>query len=477
MRSRASRSGGIASNPVLIGAATVLVITVAVFLSYNANAGLPFVPTYQVKLQAESAANLVRGNEVRIGGARVGTVDAISAERQDDGSSLAILWMKLEQTVAPLPVDSTFLIRTKSVLGQKYVEITRGAEERGWEDGATIPVRQMTPEPVEFDEVTSMFDAETRAGIQGQLEGGGTALAGRGASLNLAIGSFRPLLRDIVPVLRNLSSEDTDLGGLFEALGQAAAEVAPVAEEQAELFANLDRTFSAINEVRGAYQETIAEAPATLDAAIESFPVQRPFLQNSERLFAELRPGVRALLTAAPDLSDALQTGTPTLRRSVAFNRRLEPLFQSVRAFAEDPRTPRGIARTAEIVRQLAPTVAYLAPAQTQCNYVALWFRNVASLLSEGDVNGTWQRFIIIATPQGPNNEGGPSAQPANGPNRENFFHVNPYPNTASPGQPKECEAGNEQYVEGRRVLRNTPRRDSARTERTSTASNRESTR
>ena len=38
-----------AGNPVLIGAATVLVILVAVFLSYNANKGLPFVPTYQVK--------------------------------------------------------------------------------------------------------------------------------------------------------------------------------------------------------------------------------------------------------------------------------------------------------------------------------------------------------------------------------------------------------------------------------------------
>ena len=34
-----------AANPVLIGAVTVLVTTVAVFLAYNANQGLPFVPT------------------------------------------------------------------------------------------------------------------------------------------------------------------------------------------------------------------------------------------------------------------------------------------------------------------------------------------------------------------------------------------------------------------------------------------------
>jgi len=44
MRRRGASS--IAANPVLIGAATTLVVIVAVFLAYNANNGLPFVPTY-----------------------------------------------------------------------------------------------------------------------------------------------------------------------------------------------------------------------------------------------------------------------------------------------------------------------------------------------------------------------------------------------------------------------------------------------
>ena len=75
-----SRGSSIAGNPVLIGAATVLVVIVAMFLSYNANAGLPFVPTYQLKVEAPSAAALVKGNEVRIGGARVGAVDTITTQ-------------------------------------------------------------------------------------------------------------------------------------------------------------------------------------------------------------------------------------------------------------------------------------------------------------------------------------------------------------------------------------------------------------
>ena len=70
----------------LIGAATVLVILVAVFLSYNANKGLPFVPTYQVDAEVPSAAQLVVGNDVKIGGTRVGAVTAIKPKTLDDGT-------------------------------------------------------------------------------------------------------------------------------------------------------------------------------------------------------------------------------------------------------------------------------------------------------------------------------------------------------------------------------------------------------
>ena len=82
-----------------------------------------------------------------------------------------------------------------------------------------------------------------------------------------------------------------------------------------------------------------------------------------------------------------------------------------------------------------------------------------------GRRDGTWQRFIIIATPQGPNNEGGPSSAPANGPTVDNHLHSNPYPNTASPGQPKECEAGNEPFRAGRKVIGNVPGKQPAATE------------
>ena len=74
---RRGPSSSIVASPVLVGAVTVLIIVVCMFLAYNANQGLPFVPTYKLKAQLPGGANLVRGNEVRIGGFRVGVIDAI----------------------------------------------------------------------------------------------------------------------------------------------------------------------------------------------------------------------------------------------------------------------------------------------------------------------------------------------------------------------------------------------------------------
>lgn len=455
---RPRRRYGIAASPVLVGAVTVLVVLVAVFLSYNANRGLPFVPTYELEARLPNAANVVSGNEVRIGGARVGIVTDVTAVRGEDGEPVAEIDMRLDEQVAPLPVDSTFVVRPTSALGLKYIELTPGDAEEGFDEGAVVPIEQARPEPVELDEVLNTFDARTRRGIQASLRGFGSGLAGRGPDINAAIVSLRPLLTDLQPVMANLAAPDTQLARFVSALAATASEVAPVAETQADLFANLDVTFAALASVARPYiQETISESPATFAVGAEQFPRQRAFVRNSTALFRELRPGIRTLPASAPVLSSALAAGTRTLPRTPPFNRRLARVFDALADFGEDPLVPLGIRRLRSTTRVLRPTLAFLTPAQTVCNYATLWFRNISSLLSEGDANGTWQRFIIIAAPTGPDSEGGPSDEPADGPSVENHLHSNPYPNTAAPGQVRECEAGNEDYIVGETTIGNVP--------------------
>lgn len=455
----------LAASPVLVGAVTVLVTIVAVFLSYNANSGLPFVPTYDLKANLPNAAQLVKGFEVRIGGARVGFLSKIEPRKRADGSAYAQLTMKLDKSIEPIPADSTLLVRPRSSLGLKYIELTPGDGRAGLAAGSVIPVRQARPAVVELDDLFSMFDEKTRVGSRNALDGYGGGFAGRGQDINTAIEALVPLLADLEPVARNLSDPDTRLNRFFASLARAAEEVAPVAEDQASLFVNLDTSFTALAGIaRPFLQETITESPLSEQVAIRDFPLQRPFIRNNTAFFRELRPGVAVLPHAAPILADAFEAGTEVLPRTVQMNDDLADVFEALADFSDDPLARQGIRQLTRLSSSLRPTLHFLTPTQTTCNYVTIFLRNVDSLLSEGDANGNYQRFLVVSAPTdprtfelGPNNEGGPSEAPANGPGRHNHLHVNPYPTTAAPGQTAECEGGNERYVAGQTVIGNIP--------------------
>ena len=194
MRKRGG-AGSIAANPVLIGAVTVLVVIVAVYLAYNANSGLPFVPTYDLKVEVPNAAGLVKGNDVRLGGTRVGTVSCIDPQTQPSGKVIAVLCLKLQTVVKPLPADTLVKIRPRSALGLKYVQLTRGTSNQELAANSTIPLKQALPEPVELDQFFDMFSERTRRGIQGNLTSFGAGFAGRGADLNFTIRDLSPLLQ------------------------------------------------------------------------------------------------------------------------------------------------------------------------------------------------------------------------------------------------------------------------------------------
>ena len=238
-----------------------------------------------------------------------------------------------------------------------------------------------------------------------------------------------------------------------------------MAEEQASLFVNLDTAFTAWASVaRPFLQETISESPPSERVAIEQFPQQRPFIRNNTALFRELRPGVAVLPHAAPILADAFEAGTEVLPKTIPMNEDLADVFEKLADFGDDPLVRAGVNSLTRLSSSLRPTLHFLTPTQTTCNYASIFLRNIASLLSEGDANGNYQRFATVSAPTdpitfelGPNNEGGPSDAPANGPGRHNHLHVNPYPNSAAPGQTQECEAGNERYAAGRTVIGNTP--------------------
>ena len=440
----------------IVGAVTVLVVIVAVFLAYNANNGLPFVSTYNLKARVPNANALVKGNEVRIGGSRVGVVKEVKPVQIGNGAIAAELDLSLDKGAEPIPANSTMIIRPKSPLGLKYLQIVPGDSRKGLAAGETIPLSAARPEPVDIDQFFDMFDEKTRKAIQRNNAGFGNAFAGRGPQINAALGYLRSAAEHGQPVLRTLVEPGTNFGGFWEALEDLSATVAPVAETQASMFVALDRTFAAFARVsRPFIQETIVKGPPTLDAITADLPALRPFFRDTGNFFTALKPGARALGETSPTIAAAFQAGIPALNRSPVFFAQLPPTAEALLDFQAEPGVFTGLDLFIDTNELLGPAVHYIAPAQTTCNYLALVFRNLADAFSVSNGNGNWLEAIAFEAPDGPNAESAPSSAPANGPGTKNHLHFNPYPRT---GQDGTCEAGNERYTPGQTVIGPSPK-------------------
>ena len=393
-------TASIVASPVLVGAVTVLIIIVSVFLAYNANQGLPFVPTYNLRAELPSGANLVAGNEVRVGGFRVGVVDAIDTQtitRDGETRAIAVLDMNLDKTIEPLATDTEVLVRPRSALGLKYVELTPGFAPSTYAAGDTIPLAN-SGEPVEFDDFLNTFDAPLREDSRRALTGYGDALAGRGQSINIALGELPEFFTSLTSVMDNLNDEDTELDQFFVQIGRASAQVAPVADVQARLFTKMADTFAAFSQDPRALQETIEGAPPTLDEGIQSFPVQRPFLADFAELSDRLRPAAQELPRSLPDVNTALTVGQDALPRTVTFNNQLENVFESIDELAEDPNTGLALDDLIVTTRAGAGFFGGVAPYQTVCNAATYFLVPLGSHISEKVPGGTIQRVLVRTT-------------------------------------------------------------------------------
>jgi ABC-type transporter Mla subunit MlaD len=460
------RRGSLAANPLLIGAITTLIVSVAVYLSYNALNGLPFTPTYDIQVELNQANGLLHSNEVRIGGARVGLVDHIVARQNPaTGRVTAIAYLKLEKGVEPLPANTRAIVQSVSALGLKYLLLEKGNSPRTLKAGATIPAAN-TREPVQIEELFKMFDQPTRTASQQNLNIFGDAFAGRGLGLNDTIATLPSLLKYGTPVLHNLASPQTHLHELWVALERTASEVAPVAQSQANLYSNLDTFFTAFASVSTSLEEAIVGGPPALRQAIHSLAFQAPFVEKTTEFMRLLKPSAKNLSVAAAPLGHAFEVGAVTLAEATSLNTQLANAAKDLQVFIANPVVTLGLEDLTQTTVAGNPVVAGLAPAQSTCNYFTLFFRNVASLLSQGTGTGTLARIAVLFSPLGPNAEGGPSSAPANGGSEKvgvsplvdnNHLHFNPYPNVAGPGQPKVCEAGNEKFIPFQTVIGNVP--------------------
>ena len=129
---------------------------------------------YVVYAEFQNASQLVRGNEVRVAGATVGSVDDI--ELTNNGGARVKVKIN-EKKYAPLREGTRAVIRLTSLSGvaNRYIDLqlagTGGKPEI--KDGGTIRATETTS-AVDLDQLISTFDRNAREDLQGVIRGFGT---------------------------------------------------------------------------------------------------------------------------------------------------------------------------------------------------------------------------------------------------------------------------------------------------------------
>jgi virulence factor Mce-like protein len=292
--------------------------------------------TYEVKIPFDEATQLAEQSDVRISGVNVGKVQKI--ELAPNGKQ-ALATTAIDAQYAPLPESTRAILRTKTLLGETYIELTPG--DRGGselDDGGTLPEANIA-QSVQLDEIFRTFNGQTRAAFQEWMQEAAVAINGQGQNLSYALGGLEPTVTEFAELFRTLDSQRLAVSQLFR---NGATTFSALRGRQGEL--------GSLIQSSNAVFETTAQRNQDIEALFRAFPT---FLDESRLTLARLKefslnadPLMKQLVPAAEQLSPTLISISKLAPEAKAFFEGLGPVIK---------RAPTGFAALREIFRDEFP--------------------------------------------------------------------------------------------------------------------------
>ncbi|RYJ02718.1 MAG: MCE family protein, partial [Actinomycetales bacterium] len=217
----------------------------------------------RVEADFTDASPLITGNDVRLNGVRVGTIDDI---RVVDGG--ARLTLELDPAALPVYRDAKLSSRPVSLLGERYLDLDPGtAAAEQLKDGAVLPSSQ-TGSATDLDEVLNVLDKPTSQSLAALVTTLGVGLDGNGEDVAAAVKALAPAMQDTSRLSAVLKDQNDVLASLVDSFEPVAEGLA--ANDGAALDALVDsanRMLDATSSNEAAFRTMLRELPGTLTAA------------------------------------------------------------------------------------------------------------------------------------------------------------------------------------------------------------------
>lgn len=346
---------------------------------------------YEVQASFSSGSQLATYSDVRISGVSVGKV--ITIERKG-GSALTRI--AIDPEFAPLPRDTRATLRTKTLVGETFVQLSFGSR-RGPSipEGGTIASSRIQA-PADIDRLFDVFDPATRRALKRVLPAVAAATRDRGAALNEAFGNLQPTVESADGLLRILDRQrravrtgSRDAGLTFQSIGRQAGSVQVLAREGTDLFASLRASADGL-------QDTVRALPPFLQETRSTLRVARGFAGDAAPTVAALRPvtplvrpALRDLTALAPVLGTTLRQVDPVLDRVPSGTRALRSVLDAAGPFV-DAAEP--------VTANLLPAVRYLERYKQDAG-VTLAATAAATQAKIVDLDGVPRNYLRLITP------------------------------------------------------------------------------
>lgn len=294
---------------------------ILLFLWVTFGGSTPFrAKTYEVKVPFNEATQLAEQSDVRISGVNVGKVQSIDL---DPNGERALATVAIDAQYAPLPESTRAILRTKTLLGETYIELTPGSSEGPeLEDGGVLSQANIA-QSVQLDEIFRTFDAETRAAFQEWMQEAGVAITGQGENLSYALGSLEPTFAEFDKLFRVLDSQRLAVGQLFsngattfQALRGREGELADLIESSNAVFQTTARRDRDIEALFRAFPTFLDESRLTLSRLKEFSVKANPLMVQLVPAAEELSPTLISISKLAPEAKGFFEGLGPVIKRA-----------------------------------------------------------------------------------------------------------------------------------------------------------------
>src|SRR5256884_7996978 len=228
------------------------------FIALNMGLHGPWSNEFAVNAEFASANGLVPQAEVRVSGVHVGTVLAI-----DDGNDGGALVRMALQPDIRLRQDTRAVIRPKTLLGEKFVELVRphGSDHAYLQSGATIPKAQ-TGQAIEIDDILNAMDAPTRKAMSESFRQLGIALDGRDQDLSAALPPLDQTMSSLRPLARVGEARQQELDRILTNLNTIMQALADEQDQLGRIATSGDTVMSAVASRAHALARTVTPTAA-----------------------------------------------------------------------------------------------------------------------------------------------------------------------------------------------------------------------